>query len=155
MSAPFFLPNRCALDEFYLFIFLWKNSSSGTRSYRLVTGRCRYITRRGTLPVVRKMSTGHFSFLQPTTYGRRFSIYSHIFKTKKTGINPVLCFNGGDNRDRTDDLQIANLSLSQLSYIPVNIRYTIIISVARTLVYKIRYGCCRFPCSLSRLRLNK
>ena len=29
-----------------------------------------------------------------------------------------LCFNGGDKEDRTPDLQIANLSLSQLSYIP-------------------------------------
>ncbi len=40
-------------------------------------------------------------------------------KTKRipfTGILFVLI--GGGNRDRTDDLQIANLSLSQLSYTP-------------------------------------
>lgn len=40
------------------------------------------------------------------------------FKTKKTGINPILCFNGGAKGDRTPDLQIANLSLSLLSYSP-------------------------------------
>ena len=40
-----------------------------------------------------------------------------MFKVKN-GIKAVF-FNGGGNRDRTDDLQIANLSLSQLSYTPI------------------------------------
>ena len=29
--------------------------------------------------------------------------------------------NGGDGRDRTDDIQLAKLALSQLSYIPKNL----------------------------------
>ena len=43
------------------------------------------------------------------------------FKTKKAGINPAFFSIGGDKEDRTPDLQIANLSLSQLSYIPSTI----------------------------------
>ena len=112
--------NRDRLDEFYLFIFLWENSSSGTRSHHLVAGRFRFLTRWGTSPVVRKQ---HFEvvFFPPANDLRSSFLNLFHFKTKKTGLNPVLCFNGGGNRDRTDDLQIANLSLSQLSYTPNNL----------------------------------
>ena len=33
----------------------------------------------------------------------------------------LFCLSGGDNRDRTGNLQLAKLALSQLSYIPGNL----------------------------------
>ena len=43
-----------------------------------------------------------------------------FFFIRKNEISPVFSFVGGDKEDRTPDLQIANLSLSQLSYIPID-----------------------------------
>ena len=61
-----------------------------------------------------------FLFLRLPTYGQSFDPHLHL-KQKKTGINPAFFSIGGDKEDRTPDLQIANLSLSQLSYIPSTI----------------------------------
>ena len=57
-----------------------------------------------------------FSFLRPTTYGRRFDISQ--FKTQKGRIKRPFCFNGGAKEDRTPDLLNAIQALSQLSYNP-------------------------------------
>ncbi len=52
---------------------------------------------------------------------RKISITESITGKKKGakpfGLTP--CFIGGDERDRTVDLCVANASLSQLSYIPM------------------------------------
>ena len=47
-----------------------------------------------------------------------------IFKTKKTGFNPVFRFNGGAKEDRTPDLLNAIQALSQLSYNPNTFKIT-------------------------------
>ena len=44
-----------------------------------------------------------------------------LSRVRRTLIPAELCFQGGDRGTRTPDLYVANVSLSQLSYIPVNI----------------------------------
>ena len=94
---------------------------------------------------------------------RRFFYNLLHFKTKKTGCNPVFRFNGGDKEDRTPDLQIANLSLSQLSYTPtINTLSYKFYRIALTLIFirvllghsfcKFAACCLRFTCLLTKLR---